>query len=182
MRMGKEIHPEDWLLKPGSQLDPLESTVSEWVMNGTSRLEYHPKTRMGPVPIGVHAPQWSCHVEKRASKVLLRITIGDGWVGPWTPNCVDPFRVLWIRYPKGCRTSLQGEHVVAPSIPLHRQQDECMRELHQKPTRHMTKAGLWSKTETARPSSRSQRCSCGHSTSQTWSPSASPWGWSQPTN
>ena len=102
------IHPWDWLLKPGSQLDPPESTVFEWVTKRTSWLEYHPKKRMGPVPVGVHALQCSHHVEKRASQALPRIAVRDGQVSPWMLLGVDPFRVPWFRDPKGGRTSLQG--------------------------------------------------------------------------
>ena len=40
----------------------------------------------------------------------------------------------------------------------------------------MTRVGLQSETEPARPSVRSGRCSCGHSTSQTQFPSARPQG------
>ena len=131
---------------------------------------------MGPVPVGAHAPQCGGHVEKRASKVPPRIAIGDSQVGHWTPLYVDPFRVPWFRDPEGCRTSLHGEHVVASSVLPHRQQDECMRELHQELSRCMARAGLQSEIRSARPSLRSQRCSCGHSTSQMWSPLPGSWG------
>ena len=70
----------------------------------------------------------------------------------------------------------QGECVVASSVLSHRQQDNCMRELHQELTRHMTRAGLQSKTGPGRPSSRHQGCSHGHSASQTQSPSDGPQG------
>ena len=124
-----------------------------------------PKTGMGTVPVGAHAPQCSCHVEKRALKAPPRITIRDGWVGPWTPLHVDPFRVPWCRDPEGCRTSLHGEHVEATVVLPHRKQDECMRELYQELAMCMARAGLQSKTRLARPSLRSQRCSHGNSAS-----------------
>ena len=75
-----------------------------------------------------------------------------------------------------------GECVVAPSILPCRQQDECMRELHQELTKHMARASLQSKTRLARPSLRSWRHSHSHSSSQPWSPLARPWGQSWPSN
>ena len=181
--MGERIHPEDWLLKPGSSPDPPELTVFDQVMKRTSRLEYHPKTRIGPVTVGANAPQWSLHADKRASKVIPRITIGDGQVSPWAPFCVDPFRVPLFRDPKGCRTSLQGGTCSsAQHTPPQGNKMRCMRELCRECTRHMGRAGLQSKTGPAGPSLRSQRCSHGCSTSLTQSPSAGAWGWSGPSD
>ena len=99
--------------------------------------------------------------------------------GPWTPFCADPFRVHRFRYLKGCGTSLWGEHVVVPNILPHRQQDECMRELHQECTWCMTRVGLQSETGLARPSFRNQRHSYNQSSSWAWTLSASPQGQSQ---
>ena len=69
--------------------------------------------------------------------------------------------------PKVAEQVYSGECVVAPSVHPCRQQDECMRELHKKLTRHITRAGLQSETGPARPSYGSWRCSHSHSTSQT---------------
>ena len=93
--------------------------------------------------------------------------------GPWTSLHLDPIRIHGFRDLKGCRTSLQGEHIVAAGMLPCRQQDEWMRELHQELTRYMARAGLQSKTRPARPSLRSSH---GYSTSQTQSPSAGPQG------
>ena len=120
----------------------------------TSRLEHCPKTRMGPIPAGVPAPQWGCHVEERALKTPLRITIGDGWHSPWTPLCVDLLGSPDTAILEIAEHVYKGEWAVAPSILLHRQQDECMRVMHQEPTKCMTRAGLQSKTGPDRPSLR----------------------------
>ena len=69
-----------------------------------------------------------------------------------------------------------GECTLAPSVLPHRQQEECMRILHQELGKCMSRAGLQSKTGPARTSLRSWRCSCSHSASQTWSLSARPQG------
>ena len=96
--------------------------------------------------------------------------------GPWTPLCVDPFRVHGFRDLKGYQTSLWGKHVVAPNILPHRQQDECMSELCQEVTKHMTRAGLQDEPRPARPTARSRRCSHCNSASRVHFPSARPQG------
>ena len=53
----------------------------------------------------------------------------------------------------------RGELTVAPSVLPHKQQDACMRELHQELARCITRAGLQSEVGSAGPSSRGQRCS-----------------------
>ena len=70
----------------------------------------------------------------------------------------------------------RGEWTVAPSVLPCKQQDESMRIMSQELPKCMTRAGLQSETGPARPSSRNWRHSHGHSTSQTQSPSAAPWG------
>ena len=68
----------------------------------------------------------------------------------------------------------QGEWTLAPSMLSHWQHDDCMRELQQDLNRHMARAGLQGALSLTR-TSRSRRCSWGHSASQTWSPSVEPW-------
>ena len=105
-------------------------------------LEYYPETRMGPVSQVAYVPQCGHHVEKRASKILLR----QQWeMVKSTPECPSMWTFLGspdseIRKVAG--QVYRGEHRVAPSILSHRQQDECMRELCQDLSRHMTRAGL----------------------------------------
>ena len=50
--------------------------------------------------------------------------------------------------------SLWRQHVTAPSVLPHRQQDECMRVLCQELSRHMTSAGSQSKPWPARYSTK----------------------------
>ena len=171
-RVGEGIHLEDWLLKLGTQPDPLEATVLEWVVQRASGQEHHPETGMGFVPVGVHSPQCSHHAEKKALKALLKITIGNGWVGHWTPLHADPFRICWCSNPEAYRQ----EHAVAPSVLPCRLQDKCMMELCQELARYMARAGLQSKTRSARPSSKGWRCSHSHSILQACYPSAGHWG------
>ena len=173
--MGERICLEDLLLKQGSQQDPLGSTVSGWNKERTSRLEHHLQTRMGSLSPGAYAPQHCLYPEKRVSKVFPSTSFC--WDDdPWTPFYENPFRVPICRDFVDCWRCLQGECAVAPHILPCRQQDECMRELHQELTMYMARTGLEYKSGLARSTARGRRCSHSHSVSQACSPSAGPWG------
>ena len=70
----------------------------------------------------------------------------------------------------------QGEYGLAPSELPCLQWEECMMELRQELSQHMTRVGLREGLAPARPTSHSQRCSHCCLSSQTQSPSAGPWG------
>ena len=76
----------------------------------------------------------------------------------------------------------RAECAVVPSILPHRQQDDCMRELHQELTKCMARDGLQGESGLARSTASGRRCSHSHSASWACSPSAGPWGWSQPSD
>ena len=99
--------PRGLVFKLGGWMDPPIPVVLRWTRTRMTGLEHHPKTRMGPIPAGVSAPQCGCHAKERASNLLLGITIRDSWHSPQTFLHVDPVRVPSCSNSWNCRTNLQ---------------------------------------------------------------------------
>ena len=151
--------------------DPPGSALPENNKMRTPGLEYCLKTKVGSLYAGAPAPQCSLHEEKGAAKVLLSTTTWDCWSdGPWAHLCLGPFRVPRCGDTEDCQENLWRECVTAPSVLPQWWQEECIKELCLELDWHMARAGLQSRSRSARPTSWSRGCS--HIWAQ--SPSAEP--------
>ena len=130
---------------------------------------------MGPLSPGAYPPQHCFHAEKRVSKALLSTESCQG-DSPEHPSMQTLLGFPDLEILKVAEQVYRGESVLLPNILPHRQQDECMRELHQELTKHMASPGLQGETGLARPTARGRRYSCSCSTSQACSLSAGPQG------
>ena len=130
-----------------------------------SGLEHCPQTGMGPFSPGAYASQHHPDAEKRTSKALPSTATHQGD----SPEHPSMRTLLWSQDAETLKVAewvYWGECAVAPSILPCRQQDECMRELHQELARCMARADLLGESSLARPTARGRRCS--HNCSISW--------------
>ena len=164
------------MLEKGYQPGPLGSVIPWWTMKRSPGLEQCLPPRMGTLITGATALQCSCHVAEGEGEdhpeTPSRSAKWAGWRNyPSTPLCQDASGVHRWRYTRPGGTGVSGGVCASPLELLYQQQEECMMELRQEMSQHMTRVGLREGPAAARLTSHSQRspaaaCPCGLSTHQ----------------
>ena len=172
-------------LKKGDQMDPLGSAVPSWAQERPPGIKHHLLSGVGALSTEASAPQCSRYAEegvgKNHKKVSPSLMNWDGQInGPSISLHQDSSRVHWPGDVRCAEQAYWGEFMPAPSkqeeSAQNQQKEEYMAELCLELSWCMARAGLWDASVPARPTSWGRRCSHGHSSSWTQSPSAGPKG------